>query len=199
MYAARAELEGPYAVINADDFYGKRAFQTLGSFLGNPSLSDREYALVGYALQNTLSDNGSVSRGICHSSDGTFLDSVEEHTGIQRVSDTNRIVGSNSNGEVVELADDARVSLNCWGFPAAFSRDLEARLSAFLETYDPERQAEFYLPFAVDALLQMGSAQSRILDCSSRWLGVTHREDLPVVKSEIEALFEQGEYTAPLW
>ncbi len=199
VYAARGELAGPFAVINADDFYGKQAFHSLGAFLANPSLSDREYALVGYALANTLSENGSVSRGICHSSDGDVLDSVEEHTEIRRSEVSGGITGRNSIGEEVELDSDVRVSLNCWGFPEAFSKDLETQMAAFLESYDPANPTEFYLPFAVDAMLRSEGARARVLDCSSRWLGVTHREDLPVVKSEIESLFAQGEYAAPLW
>ncbi len=200
VYAARNVLPGPFAVINADDFYGKAAFEALGAFLSNEALGENEYALVGYRLENTLSDNGSVSRGICHSSDGIYLNSVEEHTDIERKTRSGDISAIDDSGAQTMLAADAKVSLNCWGFPAAFSKSLEASLSRFLENCDAERQSEFYLPFAVDALIQSGEAKAKILDCSSRWLGVTHREDMPFVMSEIDALFfARGEYTAPLW
>lgn len=199
VYAARQSLDAPFAVINADDFYGRNAFESLGSFLGGLPAAATEYALVGYKLENTLSENGSVSRGICHSSDGTHLDSVEEHTQIRKDDQSGSIVALNATGEEVTLAADVRVSLNCWGFPASFTESLEGLFRAFLEEYDESTQAEFYLPFAVDAMLKAGTAKARILDCSSRWLGVTHREDLPQVKAEIGRMFVKGEYVAPLW
>lgn len=199
VYAARKSLDAPFAVINADDFYGRSAFQSLGSFLGGLADSDNEYALVGYELENTLSENGSVSRGICHSRDGVTLDSVEEHTQIRRDSVSGSISALDAANQPVTLNRDARVSLNCWGFPTSFTTSLEKLLEGFLETYDVSRQEEFYLPFAVDSLLRAGNAKARILDCSSRWLGVTHREDLPQVKEEIARMFVRGEYVAPLW
>jgi len=199
VYAARNSLNAPFAVINADDFYGRSAFKSLGAFLSGLSVAASEYALVGYKLENTLSENGSVSRGICHSSDGSLLDSVEEHTQIRKDPQSGSIVALNAADEEVSLADDVRVSLNCWGFPASFSESLDELFQSFLEKYDESTQAEFYLPFAVDSMLRAGSAKARILDCSSRWLGVTHREDLPQVKAEIAALFAKGEYAAPLW
>ncbi len=199
VYSARRALNAPFAVINADDFYGRSAFQSLGRFLSDLEESANEYALVGYELENTLSENGSVSRGICHSLDGLTLDSVEEHTQIRKDGDTGSILALNGLNLEVTLRGEDRVSLNCWGFPASFTSSLEELLNEFLQQYDVATQEEFYLPFAVDSLLQAGKAKSRILDCSSRWLGVTHREDLPQVKEEISKLFSQGEYVAPLW
>lgn len=199
VYAAREQLDAPFAVINADDFYGRSAFQALAGFLSQPAPSSSEYALVGYKLENTLSDNGSVSRGICHSSDGSMLDSVEEHTQIKRIPNSKIISALDSENRVVELKGDTRVSLNCWGFPAAFTASLDSLFGDFLEQYDSKTQGEFYLPFAVDSMLRAGKAKARILECSSRWLGVTHREDLPHVKEAIQAMFAKGEYLTPLW
>ena len=198
VYAARDSVGGPFAVINADDFYGRSAFESLGGFLSR-ALEDNEYALVGYELEKTLSKHGSVSRGICHANADATLISVEEHTNIRRSSDSQTITGINDAGEEVTLFDDTRVSLNCWGFPAAFLSTLEELLSDFLSNYDPEVGGEFYLPFAVDALIRADRAKAKILDCSSRWLGVTHREDLPSVKEEIQSFFDDGVYESPLW
>ena len=198
VYAARDSIGEPFAVINADDFYGRSAFESLSEFLSGPPKDD-EYALVGYELENTLSEHGSVSRGICHANEDATLKSVEEHTNIRRSADSRAILGINDAGEEVTLSDDTRVSLNCWGFPAAFLSTLEELLSDFLSSYYPEQGGEFYLPFAVDALIRADRAKAKILDCSSRWLGVTHREDLPLVKDEIQALFDSGVYDSPLW
>ncbi len=199
VYSARNSLDAPFAVINADDFYGRSAFQSLGSFLGELAGAANEYALVGYELENTLSENGTVSRGICHTQDGVTLESVEEHTQIRKDSGSDLIIALNAANQEVTLQRSDRVSLNCWGFPKSFTASLEGLLNAFLEQYDPSTQEEFYLPFAVDSMVQAGKAKARILDCSSRWLGVTHREDLPQVKEEIAGMFARGEYVAPLW
>ncbi len=198
VYAARDSIVEPFAVINADDFYGRSAFESLNEFLSGPP-NDNEYALVGYELEKTLSKHGSVSRGICYADEDATLKSVEEHTNIRRSSDSSSIFGVNDAGEEVKLFLDARASLNCWGFPVKFLSNLEELLSDFLSSYDPEQGGEFYLPFAVDALIRASQAEARILHCSSRWLGVTHREDLLSVKEEVQALFESGVYDSPIW
>ena len=198
VYAARDSIVEPFAVINADDFYGRSAFESLSEFLSGPP-NDNQYALVGYELEKTLSKHGSVSRGICHANEYATLKSVEEHTNIRRSSDSSSILGVNNAGEEVKLSLGTRVSLNCWGFPVKFLSALEGLLSDFLSHYDPEQGGEFYLPFAVDVLIRAGQAKAKVLDCSSRWLGVTHREDLPLVKEEIQTLFESGIYDSPLW
>lgn len=199
VYAARNTLDAPFAVINADDFYGRDAFRSLAGFLAQPNLSDNEYALIGYQLENTLSENGSVSRGICHAAANELLESVEEHTEISRDPESQRITALDSSGNETSLSSKCPVSLNCWGFPASFLPELESLLSAFLEENGETPKAEFYLPFAVDSLLQSGKATARIIECSSRWLGVTHREDLAYVQAEISKLFDHGDYAAPLW
>ena len=199
VYAARQAIDAPFAVINADDFYGREAFEALSRFLSDPSLPNDEYALVGYRLENTLSENGSVSRGICHAKQNGMLETVEEHTDILREDDTGTINAKDGKGNSVQLDPNCPVSLNCWGFPAAFLSELESLLARFLEASGDQSKAEFYLPFAVDALVRKGDASSRILDCEGKWLGVTHRDDLPVVQSEIQKLFDRGSYKAPLW
>ena len=199
VYAARNALDAPFAVINADDFYGRDAFRSLSAFLAQTPFSANEYALVGYRLENTLSENGSVSRGICHAKSDGLLESVEEHTEIHRQAEGRSIAALNSLGDRTTLPSDCQVSLNFWGFPADFLSELESLLSEFLKQHGNTPKAEFYLPFAVDSLLRSNKATAQILDCSSRWLGVTHREDLAYVQTEIFKLFDQGDYTAPLW
>lgn len=199
VYAARRAIDTPFAVINADDFYGREAFDALFEFLSRSTLPDNEYSLVGYRLENTLSANGSVSRGICHEKNDGLLETVEEHTDIQRSRSSDEIEAINGSGEAVTLDPACPVSLNCWGFPATFLSELESLLAHFLKSEGSQPKAEFYLPFAVDTLIRQSKAVSRILECQGRWLGVTHREDLPVVKSEIDKLFERGDYKAPLW
>lgn len=186
VYAARKHLDTPFAVINADDFYGAAAFETLANFLTQTvDTSARErYALVGYQLANTLSENGSVSRGICTSDTVGVLESIEEHTEIAQAS-SGQIEGKNASGETVQLPPQTLVSLNCWGFPAGWAEKLEALFIEFLEEKGDQPRTEFYLPSAVDTLIKRSEAEAIILPCNARWLGVTHREDLPAVKKAI--------------
>ena len=199
VYAARRHLDAPFAVINADDFYGAEAFRALAEFLTDPSLqsSAETYALVGYELANTLSEHGSVSRGVCRVGPGATLLAIEEHGEITRHPD-HSITGRNSLGQTVPLAATTTVSLNCWGFPAGWAARLEAPFAEFLRQRGQEPKAEFYLPAAVDGLIRAGQARSLALPCRARWLGVTHREDLPTVKSAIAALIAEGIYPTPL-
>lgn len=195
VYAARAHLAEPFAVINADDFYGPEAFQTLADFLRNPLLQQRTptYGLVGYRLSNTLSAHGTVSRGVCQVGKDNTLLSIEEHTDIGYRADQS-IGARNASGNQVELAADTLVSLNCWGFPAGWAAQLEPLFAQFLQKQGTEAKSEFYLPGAVDQLIREGEALTLALPCESRWLGVTYREDLPFVRDAIARLCAAGAY-----
>lgn len=200
VYAARHALDAPFAVINADDFYGREAFDALAKFLGTPQTRDDgkdTYAIVGYELANTLSENGSVSRGVCRLSANGELESIEEHTQIQQTD--KGIDAADARGTPTQLAPDTIVSLNCWGFPAGWAGQLESLFVAFLLERGHEPKSEFYLPAAVDALIGRGQAIAKTLPCKSRWLGVTYREDLPVTRQEIAQLIQAGAYATPLW
>lgn len=199
VYAARSELDAPFAVINADDFYGAEAFATLSRFLSDQALQAQgeTCALVGYKLRNTLSKHGAVSRGICRTTARGELVSVEEHAEIRTTGD-GRIHGLNSGGEKVQLEPETMVSLNCWGFPQGWADRLEEPFRRFLKSRGEEAKSEFYLPAAVDAFINEGASRALTLPCEARWLGVTHREDLPIVKSEIANLVENGDYPSPL-
>lgn len=195
VYAARKQLTAPFAVINADDFYGAEAFQTLAEFLRDDSLQSgaQTYGLVGYHLANTLSDHGTVSRGVCQVDSSNTLLSIEEHTQIGYQSDKS-ISAQNAAGKTVELSADTLVSLNCWGFPAGWAAQLEPLFQQFLEEHGKEPKSEFYLPAAVDQLIRQRSARALTLPCRSRWLGVTYREDLSSVRKAIAKLHSEGVY-----
>ncbi|EDY80566.1 Nucleotidyl transferase superfamily [Verrucomicrobiia bacterium DG1235] len=195
VYAAREHLDAPFAVINADDFYGAEAFQSLATFLADSSLQSESatYGLVGYRLSNTLSAHGTVSRGVCQTDEDNTLLSIEEHTDIGYRADKS-IHARNAAGEERLLPPDTLVSLNCWGFPAGWAAKLEPLFKAFLEEHGTEAKSEFYLPAAVDQLIRESSARALALPCDSRWLGVTYREDLPSVREAVAALCSSGAY-----
>lgn len=195
VYSARKHLSAPFAVINADDFYGAEAFRSLATFLGDNSLQkdQQTYGLVGYRLSNTLSAHGTVSRGVCQVDTDNTLLSIEEHTDIGY--DENRgITAQTSAGQETVLAGSTLVSLNCWGFPAGWATELEPLFAKFLRERGEEAKSEFYLPAAVDQLIREGSARTLALPCESRWLGVTYRDDLPSVRSAVAELCASGAY-----
>lgn len=195
VYAARKHLDAPFAVINADDFYGADAFKTLADFLTDTKqqANSETYALVGYRLSNTLSEHGTVSRGVCKTDDSGTLLSIEEHSEIG-YQGGEKIQARNDAGDEVTLSEDTLVSLNCWGFPNGWAKKLEPLFSQFLTERGTEPKSEFYLPAAVDALIRTENARTLALPCDSRWLGVTYREDLPSVRESIAKLCTNGEY-----
>ena len=199
VYAARNSIDGPFAVINADDFYGQQAYDTLAKFLSYPNEANSEqYSLVGYQLENTLSATGSVSRGICRIDSNGSLDSVEEYTDI-RSNEDGSIEGRSCAGDIGPLPADTLVSLNCWGFTKSFLYHLEGLFVQFLEQRIHEPKSEFYLPFAVDSLIKNNLATVLPLRCGATWLGVTHRTDLKPAQERISRLVERGDYPSPLW
>ena len=190
--AARSEVAEPFAAINADDFYGRDAFARLAKFLSAPAAGDKlHFAMVGYRLDLTLSDHGSVARGICDVQGG-MLASVREMTKLVRVP------GGAENREdeanPVRLPGDTRVSMNLWGFTPDLFTALEARFPAWLEKNGSAPKSEWYIPFVVDELVREGKADVAVLPTDSRWFGVTYREDKPFVTAEIAKLVAAGEY-----
>ena len=196
--AARDVVKEPFAAINADDFYGRDAFAKLAAFLSNPQPADSgrfHFAMVGYKLDLTLSDNGSVARGICKVEDGK-LTSVTEMTKLVRVP------GGAENREdeanPVKLTGEERVSMNLWGFTPELFAALEARFPAWLEKNGTAPKSEWYIPFVVDELIHEGKADVAVLPTDSNWFGVTYREDKPFVTAEIDKLVAAGEYPVKL-
>ena len=194
--AARHVVKEPFAVINADDFYGRDAMAKLGAYLSSVDPTSLHFAMVGYRLDLTLSENGSVARGICDISADGMLRGVTEMTKLVRAGE----VAENREGEAapVRVPLDARVSMNCWGFTPQLFAELEARFVKFLAARGTEMKSEWYIPFVVDELIKEGKADCKVLPTDSSWFGVTYREDKPYVMAEIRKLVEQGEYPANL-
>lgn len=192
--AREAVGDAPFAVINADDFYGAEAFSAMYAFLREARDDGKyRYCMVGYRLDNTLTENGAVSRGVCQTDADGFLTAITERTAIRR--DPDGVIRCESGGA---LAEDTPVSLNVWGFTPSFMDELTGMLRQFLTGQLPQNpeKAELYLPSAVDALIHAGKASARVLHTAARWFGVTYREDKPAVQQAIAALTAQGVYPA---
>ena len=196
--AARNVVKEPFAAINADDFYGRDAFAKLSAFLQQPTAADSKFhfAMVGYKLDLTLSDNGSVARGICKV-DGGKLASVTEMTKLVRV--PGGAENSEDEANPVKLTGEERVSMNLWGFTPELFEALEARFPAWLEKNGAAPKSEWYIPFVVDELIHEGKADVEVLPTDSNWFGVTYREDKPFVTTEIGKLVAAGEYPQSLF
>lgn len=198
--ACKGIVNEPFAVINADDYYGKEAFVKVHDFLVNPVASDKKYnfCMAGFILGNTLSDNGAVTRGICKVSDNNMLLSVDETGGIQRVS--NDKVVCEKDGRETEVDAGSYVSMNMWGLTPDFFEELEQRFVTFLETMKPEEglKKEYLLPMIIEELLQEGQVQVSVLETKDKWFGVTYKEDKAVVVESFRKLHEAGAYPAKL-
>ena len=198
MLCAQDAVDAPFAAINADDFYGEQAFRLQCEFLqrGERGIA-LTYAMIGYPLRSTLSDHGAVSRGVCHcDADGNLTRIVETH-GIEPDADGGRFAAP--DGSVQKLPGDAPVSMNMWGFFPSFFEHARRSFAAFLASTDRINDAEFYIPNAVQDLLDAGKARVKVLPTSDRWFGVTYREDKPHVEAAIRKLVAEGRYPAQLW
>ncbi len=198
--AARNTVNTPFAVINADDFYGADSFQQISSYFteaANSSDSVEHYCMVGYKLENTLSDHGKVNRGICHNTNG-FLNTVEEHLDIEVEAD-GVCRGENLAAKRVELSPASIVSMNFWGFPPSIMKDLEESFIEFLKQRGTEMKSECYIPTDVDTMIQAAKADCNILETSSLWFGVTYPQDKDMCVASITKLVELGEYPTNLW
>lgn len=194
IYCVRGVVSEPFAVINADDFYGAQAFQCLYDYLKDAQDDDKyRYCMVGYRVENTLTENGTVSRGICEADENGYLADIVERTAISR--DANGVI---SDPEAGEIAEGTLVSMNMWGFTPSFLDELETGLRAFMTDELPKNPAkgEYYLPFAVDHLIQNGQATAKVLQTSAQWYGVTYKEDKPVVVDALRRMTEAGLYPA---
>lgn len=197
--AARDLIDGNFAVINADDFYGADSYQQITNYFSETAeTTEKEhYCMVGYKLSNTLSDHGNVNRGICQNTDG-LLSTVEEHTEIGIEAD-GVCRGDNLAGEHVEISTSAIVSMNFWGFSASVMDHLQSHFAKFLEERGSEMKSECYIPTVIDELLTAGIADCNILETSSSWFGVTYPQDKDACVASIKKLVENGEYSDNLW
>ena len=194
--AARDIVKEPFAVINADDFYGRDAMAKLGKFLSEVDPDSLHFSMVGYRLDLTLSENGSVARGICDVSAAGTLNGVTEMTKLVKAGDMAENQEDPANPVKVPL--DSRVSMNCWGFTPKLFTELEDRFVKFLAARGTEMKSEWYIPFVVDELIKEGKADCKVLPTDSSWFGVTYREDKPYVMAEIKKLVDAGEYPVNL-
>lgn len=188
--AAAEVIHEPFAVINADDFYGQESFQSLSRHLLTESSG---YAMIGFILRNTLSEFGSVARGISAVDENGYLASVVEVTGIERDSGEIKAAGG------IPLSGDEIVSMNMWGFTPRVFDQLRAYFESFLEANSLDQRAECYLPNAVNSLIHSGESRVRVLPTSEAWFGVTYREDRPRVVESIGRLVSSGVYPKRLW
>jgi NDP-sugar pyrophosphorylase family protein len=193
-------VDSPFAVINADDFYGASSYHALHGYLQNAQDQDGVYdcCMVGFLLENTLSDHGHVARGVCTLDQDGFLVEIRERTRVQRFGEVAKYT---EDGETwVEIAEGSIASLNAWGFTPGLFPELEARFPRFLqENRHSIEKAEFFLPDVVGDLIRERKAQVRVLPTNEKWLGVTYQQDKPKVKQAVGALIRAGVYPQNLW
>jgi len=193
---AKDAVKEPFAVINADDFYGKDAFVKAYNFLVN-DCNDKTFALVGYELSNTLSENGSVSRGVCEVDNNNNLVDINERLKVYE--EGGKIVYEEGDGSKHEIPDTSKASMNFWCFAPALFPFLETEFQAFLAQNLSNPKAEFLIPLSADQYVNQGLGVIKVIPTAAQWFGVTYKEDAPVVKSKLEALVKDGAYPASLW
>ncbi len=197
LLVAKEAIKENFCVINADDFYGYDAFVSILSFLKSTEETANNYAMVGFPITNTLSDNGSVSRGETFVDENQKLYQIIERTSITKQGD--KIVYNTENGEEAEMSKETLVSMNFWGFTPAFLNFLEAEFDNFLEENYKEMKTEFFLPFVVDTLIQDKLADVEVIGTDAMWMGVTYKEDKEIVVNKVKELIAKGAYPAKLW
>jgi len=193
---AKSAVKEPFCALNADDFYGFNAYKAMAKFL-TESKNTTEYAMVGYKLNDTLSEFGSVSRGICDVDDDLNLKKIVET--IKIVKKDGKVISIENDGSEVELTGNENASMNNWGFKPSVFEELEKRFTQFLKTEIDKPKSEMYIPSVVFDLINDGVATAKVLEANSRWFGVTYKEDKPFVIGKINALIAAGEYPAKLW
>ena len=195
---AKEQIDGaPFAVINSDDYYGKAAFKVIFDALS--SMTDPNgYCMVGYELGKTVTENGSVARGVCQTDEKGYLTEVIERTSIETYEGGIRYC---ENGEYTDLAADTTVSMNMWGFMPSFLDEIDARFAAFLKDAIPNNplKCEYFLPLPVSQLIKEGKATVKVLTSPDRWFGVTYAADKPVVVAALKAMTDEGKYPDGLW
>lgn len=194
-------VDGPFAVINADDYYGKSAFQSIYDQLSSTTDGEKyQYTMVGYSLYNTLTENGHVARGVCSTNAENKLTDIHERTRIEKHEDKAEFTEDNG-ATWTYLPEDTIVSMNMWGFTSSMLVELGERFAAFLDREVPVNplKCEYFLPFVVDELLKEQAAEVTVLKSVDRWYGVTYKEDKETVVKAIQELKNQGLYPDQLW
>ena len=192
--AAQHLINEPFAVINADDFYGRAAYQTCADFLNYECAADK-HCMIGYVLENTLSEHGSVSRGVCAVENG-HLTGVVEHT---KIYEKGEVILANHEGRIKELPASTYVSMNYWGFHPAIFDTLRKGFPAFVKDNHHIPKSEYFIPLVVEGLLDRGEASVAVLECAAKWFGVTYKADKEAAEKAIAHLIERGDYPSNLW
>lgn len=197
MCAAEAIDGAPFAVINADDYYGKAAFKAIYNQLSSTT-DPYAYCMVGYELSKTVTDNGSVARGVCETDEAGFLTEVIERTRIEKYEGG---IHFEDGGKWVDVAPETTVSMNLWGFMPSFLEEISNRFSAYLDEVLPTNplKCEYFLPLPVAQLIHEGKATVKVLSSSDRWYGVTYAADKPVVVAALKDMTTEGKYPDGLW
>jgi len=198
VWVAKDYVKEPFVVINADDFYGPGSYQAMSNYLtGEGSGSNSKYCMMGYEVRHTLSDFGSVSRGVCESRDANFLSSIVERTKILK--DGESIYYQDENEDHISMGGKELVSMNIWGFTPDFFDSIEDAFSDFMVANSGNLKSEIYIPGVVNDLIAREKASVKILPAVDRWFGVTYKEDKPLAIENINGLISQGVYPDNLW
>lgn len=185
-------IKEPFAVINADDFYGRDSFAVLGKALSEMDGKKNDYCMVGYRVGNTLSESGSVARGICSTDKDGYLTTVVERTAIERID--GKVSFKDENDKLVNIDDNTPVSMNMWGFTPDYFEYSENFFADFLKENISNLKCEYFIPLMVNKLINDGTARVKVLDTTSKWFGVTYAADRQSVVDKIQALVDDGEY-----
>lgn len=190
-------IKEPFAVINADDFYGRDSFAVLAKRLMEMEGTENDYCMVGYRVGNTLSESGSVARGVCETNEEGYLTTVVERTSIERIDGV--VQFKDENDKMVSIPDNTPVSMNMWGFTPDYFKHSEEYFVNFLKENASNLKAEFFIPLLVNDLITRKVATVKVLDTTSKWFGVTYAADRQMVVDKIQALVDAGEYPSKLF
>lgn len=195
MLCAKEAIKEPFAIINADDFYGRDAFKMAADFL-NQKCTATQQAIIGYALKNTLSENGTVSRGVCVIDEKGNLQKVDERL---KVYSQNGEMVYDENGTIIPIPDDTKASMNFWCFHPTVLDVTKEQFSVFLSAHSQELKSEFFLPLIGDFLIANNLSILEVIPTNAKWFGVTYKEDAPIVKERVQELITQKVYPLTIW
>ena len=194
--AAKEVINEPFAVINADDYYGQKGFQKMADFL-NMECTPEMFSMLGYVLKNTLSDFGSVSRGVCSMDENHYLTTVTERHKIRR--ENSQILFTDENGTDQPLSDTDLVSMNFWGFHPSIMSTIETGFQEYARNNWQNPKGEFYIPYVVNHLIETSKIDLKVIPNDDQWFGVTYQEDKPIVQAAMQAMADGGQYPTPVW
>ena len=193
----KSVINEPFAVINADDFYGRKSYEVMSNFLSQLEGSKNKYCMVGYRVGNTLSESGTVARGVCETDENSNLTGIVERTQIKRIDGVVKF--KDENGDWISLPDNKPVSMNMFGFTPDYFEYSDQFFVDFLKENEENIKAEFFIPTLVNDLIVDDKIEMRVLDATAQWFGVTYIEDRPFVVSKFKELVDKGEYPSPLF